>query len=71
MFDRSFSTTKVNYQDDFAIERTAGHSEMVRRCSANNSEFIHDDELPSYVEVENDEEEEDEYDWITARPTLD
>ncbi|XP_067205978.1 cylicin-2-like isoform X2 [Linepithema humile] len=70
MFDRSFSTTKVNYQDDFAIEQTAGHSKMVQRCSANNSEFIHGDELPSYIEVENDEEEDDEYDWVTGPPIL-
>jgi len=60
----------VNYQDDFAIEQTAGHSKMVQRCSANNSEFIHGDELPSHIEVENDEEEDDEYDWVTGPPIL-
>ncbi|XP_029671870.1 uncharacterized protein LOC115240702 [Formica exsecta] len=69
MFDRSFSTTKVSYQNDFAVKRTTGHSKTVQNCSANNSDFIHGDELPNYVETENDDEEEDEYDWIIGRPT--
>lgn len=70
MFDRSFSTTKVSYQNDFAIKRTTSHSKTVQNCSANNSDFIHGDELPNYVEIENeDDEEEEEYDWIIGRPT--
>ncbi|XP_072743909.1 uncharacterized protein [Anoplolepis gracilipes] len=70
MFDRSFSTTKVSYQDDFAIKQTTGHSKTVQNCSANNSDFIHGDELPNYIEIDNDDEEEDEYDWIVGRPTF-
>ncbi|CAL1684405.1 unnamed protein product [Lasius platythorax] len=69
MFDRSFSTTKVSYQDDFAIKRTTDHSKTIQNCSANNSDFIHGDESPNYIEIENDDEEEDDYDWIIGRPT--
>lgn len=68
MFDRTFSVTKVSYQDDFTIKQTTGNK-TVQNCSANNSDFIHGDELPSYIEVE-DDEEEDEYDWIIGRPTF-
>lgn len=68
MFDRTFSITKVSYQDDFTIKQTTGNK-TVQNCSANNSDFIHGDELPSYIEVE-DDEEEDEYDWIIGRPTF-
>lgn len=59
MFDRSFSTSKLDYQDDFAIERTMNDSEMARNCSANSDDFIHGDELPNYVEVEYEDEEDD------------
>lgn len=69
-FDRSFSVTKVSYQDDFTIKRTTGHNKTIQNCSANNSAFIHGDELPNYnIEIE-DDEEEDDYDWIIGRPTF-
>ncbi|XP_018403870.1 PREDICTED: axoneme-associated protein mst101(2)-like isoform X1 [Cyphomyrmex costatus] len=60
MFDRSFSTAKLNYQDDFAIERTMYDDKIVRNCSANGDDFIHGDELPNYVEIDYEDEEDDE-----------
>ncbi|XP_024888046.1 histone-lysine N-methyltransferase, H3 lysine-79 specific-like [Temnothorax curvispinosus] len=68
MFDRSFSTAKLDYQDDFAIERTMSNGEMAQNYSANSDDFIHDDELPNYVEIEYEDEEDDVYD---IRPLVD
>lgn len=59
MFDRSFSTSKLDYQDDFAIERNINDSEIAQNCSANSDDVIHGDELPNYVEVEYENEEDD------------
>ncbi|XP_036138931.1 DNA ligase 1 [Monomorium pharaonis] len=65
MFDRLFSTAKPDYQDDFAIERT--DDKMSRNYSANSDDFVHDDELPNYVEIEYEDEEDDVYDRATNR----
>lgn len=46
-----------------------GHNKTVQNCSPNNSGFIHGDELPNYIEIE-DDEEEDDYDWIIGRSTF-
>jgi len=67
MFDRSFSTAKLDYQDDFAIERTANHDNMARNCPANSDDF-QGDELPNYVETEYEDEEDDVYNRATSRP---
>lgn len=68
MFDRSFSTAKLDYQDDFAIERTTDNNKVVRNCSANSDDFIHGDELPIYIETEYENEEDDIDDWAISRP---
>ncbi|XP_077268625.1 uncharacterized protein LOC143900790 [Temnothorax americanus] len=68
MFDRSFSTAKLDYQDDFAIERIMSNGKMAQNYSANSDDFIHDDELPNYVEIEYEDEEDDVYD---IRPLVD
>ncbi|KAL6258048.1 hypothetical protein P5V15_009966 [Pogonomyrmex californicus] len=63
-FDRSFSTANLNYKDDFAIERTKGHDKTAQNCFANSDDFIQGDELPNYIEIENeneDKEEDDDY----------
>lgn len=62
MFDRSFSTAKLDYQDDFAIERTTSDGKMAQNYSANSDDFVHGDELPNYVEIEYEDEEDDVYD---------
>lgn len=67
MFDRSFSTAKLDYQDDFAIERATDNNEMVRNYFANSDDFIHGDELPIYIETEYENEEDDVNDWATSR----
>ncbi|XP_011868934.1 PREDICTED: axoneme-associated protein mst101(2)-like [Vollenhovia emeryi] len=56
-FDRLFSTAKLDYQDDFAIERTMSDGKILQNYSANS-----DDELPSYVEIEHQDEEDEVYD---------
>ncbi|RLU22582.1 hypothetical protein DMN91_004860 [Ooceraea biroi] len=71
MFDRSFSTMKVNYQDDVAINRITDNDKIVDNYYANNNDFLHGDELPLYVEVENEEENEvDDHDWVTEQSTV-
>ncbi|XP_032676285.1 uncharacterized protein LOC116846491 isoform X2 [Odontomachus brunneus] len=57
MFDRSFYTTKAYQQDDSAVKRSADHSGTLP-SSVNGGDFIHGDELPLFIEVENNEEEE-------------
>ncbi|KYQ53852.1 hypothetical protein ALC60_07211 [Trachymyrmex zeteki] len=59
MFDRSFSTVKLDYQDDFAIGRAMNDDKIVQNCSANGEDFIHGDELPNYIEIEYEDEEDD------------
>ncbi|KYN30017.1 hypothetical protein ALC57_00527 [Trachymyrmex cornetzi] len=59
MFDRSFSTAKLDYQDDFAIGRTMNDDKIVQNYSANGDDFIHGDELPNYIEIEYEDEEDD------------
>ncbi|KYM85428.1 hypothetical protein ALC53_04671, partial [Atta colombica] len=56
MFDRSFSTAKLDYQDDFAIGRTI-NDDKVQNYSANGDDF-HGDELPNYIETEYEDEED-------------
>lgn len=51
MFDRTLYTTKAYHRDDFAVKQSADHS-------ASGGDFIHGDELPLFVEIENNEEEE-------------
>ncbi|XP_011702457.1 PREDICTED: uncharacterized protein LOC105458668 isoform X2 [Wasmannia auropunctata] len=65
MFDRSFSTAKLDYQDDFATERTMNDDKTAQNCSANSDDFTHGDELPNYVEIEYEDEEDDGYDSAT------
>jgi len=60
MFDRSFSTAKLDYQDDFAIKRTTNRDNMAQNCPANSDDFVHGDELPNYVEIEYEDEEDDD-----------
>ncbi|XP_025988705.2 uncharacterized protein LOC105201247 [Solenopsis invicta] len=62
IFDRLFSTAKLDYQDDFAIERTMNHDKIAQNYSANSDDFVHGDELPNYVEIEYEDEEDDVYD---------
>ncbi|XP_011065772.1 PREDICTED: uncharacterized protein LOC105152915 [Acromyrmex echinatior] len=59
MFDRSFSTAKLDYQDDFAIGRTMNDDKIVQNYSANDDDFIHGDEIPNYAEIEYEDEEDD------------
>jgi len=63
MFDRLFSTIKVNYQDDFErVKRIARNDrtiKLLKNCCANNGDFVHGDELPLYVEREEVETEEE------------
>jgi len=68
MFDRSFSTVKLDYQD-FAIEQTTNRDNMAQKygCPANSDDFVHGDELPNYVEIEYEDEEDDVYDRATNR----
>ncbi|XP_018351417.1 PREDICTED: uncharacterized protein LOC108753922 isoform X2 [Trachymyrmex septentrionalis] len=62
MFDRSFSTAKLDYQDDFAIGRTINDDKIDQNYSANGDDFVHGDELPNYVEIEYEDYEEDDED---------
>lgn len=57
MFDRSLYTTKAHHRDDSAVKRSADHSETLSN-NASGGDFIHGDELPLFVEIENNEEEE-------------
>ncbi|XP_014469036.1 PREDICTED: uncharacterized protein LOC106741474 [Dinoponera quadriceps] len=58
MLDRSLHTTKTYHQDDSAsVERSADHSKTLPN-GASSGDFIHGDELPLFVEIENIEEEE-------------
>lgn len=57
MFDRSFYTTKAYHQDDSAVKRSADHSGTLP-SNVNGGDFIHGDELPLFIEIENNEEEE-------------
>jgi len=63
MFDRLLST--INYQDDLKVKRIARNDKILGNCYASNNDFLHGDELPLYVEVENEEEDEaDERDKV-------
>lgn len=44
------------------------NDKMAQNCSANSDDFIHGDELPNYVEIEYEDEEDDVYDGATSRP---
>lgn len=66
MFDRSFSTAELNYQDDFITERTKNDDKMPQNYSANSDDFTHGDELPN-VEIEYEDEEDDVSDSATNR----
>lgn len=58
MFGRSFSTSVLDCQNDFAVERTL-NGKTVQNYSPNSDDFTHGDELPNYVEVEYEDEEDD------------
>lgn len=58
MFDRSLYTTKTYYRDDSAVKRCADHSGSTLPSYMNGGDFSHGDELPLFIEIENNEEEE-------------
>ncbi|KAL0124547.1 hypothetical protein PUN28_006413 [Cardiocondyla obscurior] len=59
MFDRSFSTTKLDYQNDFVVTPIVSDSKTTRDYSVNSNDVIQSDELPDYVKVEHENEEDD------------
>lgn len=54
-FGRLFSIVQAN-QDSYGIKQTADCSKILQD-SVNDDDFIHGDELPLFVEIDNDEEE--------------
>lgn len=67
MFDRSFSTARTSRERDDVAGETA------RDCCASNGDFLGDELLPLYVEVENEENDDDgiddHHDWLIEQPT--
>lgn len=66
MFDRSLSGMRVNCRDDLARSRIVDNGKIARDYCTSNNDFLHADELPLYVEIENEEEDNaDDHDGVT------
>ncbi|XP_020286993.1 uncharacterized protein LOC109856297 [Pseudomyrmex gracilis] len=59
MFGRSFSTMKVDDQNDSAVKRAVDRDKIDQNYLENNNDLIQGDELPNYIEAEDVEEEND------------